>query len=85
VSGITALLRLSLTATRTAADLDGQVDPTNGEVFVVGLMADQLHHVYRVNPRTGAFLFPAVLVSALQALHLNPPPVCARRHHAAPC
>eukprot|EP00055_Hartaetosiga_balthica_P017281 m.114654 g.114654 ORF g.114654 m.114654 type:complete len:334 (+) comp9281_c5_seq2:79-1080(+) len=30
------------------------VDPTNGEVFTVGLGADMNHHIYRVNPRSGS-------------------------------
>ena len=29
------------------------VDESNGEVFCVGLQADQKHHLFRINPRTG--------------------------------
>ncbi|EGD73469.1 hypothetical protein PTSG_05174 [Salpingoeca rosetta] len=30
------------------------VDESNGEVFCLGLQADNKHHLFRVNPRTGA-------------------------------
>ena len=30
------------------------IDPITGDVFAVGLQADNQHHIYRVNPTTGA-------------------------------
>eukprot|EP00049_Salpingoeca_infusionum_P017552 m.353416 g.353416 ORF g.353416 m.353416 type:complete len:326 (-) comp16763_c0_seq1:374-1351(-) len=35
------------------------IDPTNGELFIVGLKSDNKHHLYRINPRTGSMKYLA--------------------------